>query len=188
MVVRIGDHNFTRRGPPTFSVIVDRIIIHPKFPIDGAPIGFDFALLKLNQVVIRSPVAGFACLPEPKLSLRAGHFCNFAGWGDIPNPPHQPLPEQPETLMEVRVPIAKTSDCEKAFPVVDKEAHVCTDNTYGGLCIGDSGGGLHCLVKKKWIFYGLASFTDDNCTGKFSVFVLNGPVLDWIKRTVITNA
>nr|VZI42122.1 unnamed protein product [Spirometra erinaceieuropaei] len=54
MVVRIGDHNRTRRGRPAFNLRVKHIIMHPQYEIEEIRKGFDFALLKLNHKVKRS--------------------------------------------------------------------------------------------------------------------------------------
>ncbi|BHF63050.1 hypothetical protein SprV_0200603900 [Sparganum proliferum] len=187
MVVRIGDHDRTRRGGPAYNVLVKHIIMHPKFEIGETTKGFDFALLKLRRRVKRSRVAEFACLAESRENIKDGDFCYFAGWGLIPNPPHRPNPNQPEVLMEVRGPVAKMSECRRRHPPADSRKHVCIDGKYGTGCTGDSGGGLHCLTGGKWVVSGVASFTGKNCSGEFSVFALTPPVLDWIKRNVVAH-
>ncbi|BHF62995.1 hypothetical protein SprV_0200598400 [Sparganum proliferum] len=166
MVVRIGDHNRTRRGRPAFNLRVKHIIMHPQYEIGDVRQGYDFALLKLNHEVRRSRVAEFACLAEYGMEIEVGEFCYFAGWGLIPNPPNPPNPNQPEVLMEVRGQIAKISECQKRHRLVKKRKHVCIDCKYGAGCTGDSGGGLHCLTEGgKWVVYGVASFGGKTALG-----------------------
>nr|VZI08033.1 unnamed protein product [Spirometra erinaceieuropaei] len=129
LVVRIGDHNHTRRGRPAYSVRVQHIIIHPKYPKDGPSKGYDLALLKLTRTVRRSNVAEFACLPEAGFEVPVGDFCYLAGWGLIP--PRKPGWKQPDVLMEIRTPIVSSSKCKKKHIYVDKSLHVCTDTACG---------------------------------------------------------
>nr|VZI08030.1 unnamed protein product [Spirometra erinaceieuropaei] len=185
LAVRIGDHDHTRGGPPTFNVRVKHIVVHPDYPRDARGNGCDLALLKLNRTVKRSKYAEFACLPKEGMQFDAGTFCNLAGWGLIP--PLQPNWKQPNVLMEIQTPIVKLSDCKKRHSLVKEMLHVCTDTAYGPTCLGDSGGGLHCFMKSKWTFYAVDSFGAPNCTGKYTVHALTGSALDWIKTTILTR-
>ncbi|BHF63000.1 hypothetical protein SprV_0200598900 [Sparganum proliferum] len=188
MVVRIGDHNRTRRGRPAFNIRVKHIIMHPQYELGDVRKGFDFALLKLNHEVKRSKVAEFACLAEAGLKIAVGNFCYFAGWGLIPNPPKPPNPKQPEVLMEVRGPIVKMSKCQERHPLANKKKHVCIDGKYGAACTGDSGGALNCLKEDgKWVVYGVTSYTGKNCSGEFTVFALTPPVREWITDNVVAH-
>ncbi|KAL7065151.1 hypothetical protein AAHC03_04399 [Spirometra sp. Aus1] len=167
------------------------------YPPDQALSGVDVALIKLTREVKRSPIAEYACLPESGFEFPAGTFCNIAGWGLIPNPPHGPNREQPKVLMEARMPIANLADCMKKHPAVSREVFFCTDSTYGvsialasyavkhATCTGDSGGGLHCLSPRgKWIFYGVHSYGAPNCSGMYSMHILTEPLIGWITDTI----
>ncbi|BHF63078.1 hypothetical protein SprV_0200606800 [Sparganum proliferum] len=188
MAVRVADHNFTRRNSSAFSIVVKHFIIHPKFPLGGPKTGYDIALLKLEHTVKRSSHVGFACLPNSTQIPPPGQICYTAGWGLIPDPPNEPRDEQPKVLMEVKMPIATMSDCKKQFLSVNKDSHVCTDTKFGTPCLGDSGGGMHCSPEdQKWILYGIASFCAPKCIGRYYVFQLTGPVLEWIKDNIVAK-
>ncbi|BHF63060.1 Chymotrypsin-like elastase member 2A [Sparganum proliferum] len=184
LAVRVGDHDHTQRNSRAFTLLVKHIVIHPNYPADRAFSGVDIALLKLTREVKRSSIAEYACLPESGFEFPAGTFCNLAGWGLIPNPPHEPNPEQPKVLMETRMPIANLSDCMKRYPAVSRQVNFCTDSSYGPTCTGDSGGGLHCLTTRgKWIFYGVYSYADRKCLERYSVHILTEPLIEWITDT-----
>ncbi|VDK77000.1 unnamed protein product [Dibothriocephalus latus] len=190
MAVRLADHKYKRRERPGFSVRVEGVIVHPHFSYLAAQSGFDVALLKLSRRVKRSPRIEYACLPEPGLTFSVGRFCNFAGWGQIPNPPHMPLPGIPDTLMELQIPIASLSECKKEFPFVNQHLDFCTAGSHGTPCNGDSGGGLHCFTQNgsKWVVYGVSSYGDNNCTGGYNVFALTTKKLDWIIQVMTVYA
>ncbi|BHF63083.1 hypothetical protein SprV_0200607300 [Sparganum proliferum] len=185
LVVRIGDHDHTRRGRPAYNVRVKHIVIHPKYPPDGPSKGYDLALLKLARTVKRSKYAEFACLPKEGVQFADGTFCNVAGWGLIP--PRQQNWKQPNVLMEIQTPIVKLSHCQNRHSNVKEKVHVCTDTSYGHTCTGDSGGGVHCFKDGNWTFYAVVSYGAANCTGKYSVHALTGSALDWIKKTIVTH-
>ncbi|VDN10175.1 unnamed protein product [Dibothriocephalus latus] len=188
MAVSVADHKYTLRERPAYNVRVQGIIMHPFH--GGAYSGFDIALLKLNREVKRSLRTEYACLPEPGLTLPAGEFCYFAGWGLIPNPPYAPLPVPPETLMELRIPTISADQCKTRNLFMNEHQDVCTQGAYGMACDGDSGGGLHCLTGDgpKWVVYGVAFHSNPLCYGGFNVFTLTAPKVDWMKRVMNANA
>ncbi|BHF66874.1 hypothetical protein SprV_0200989700 [Sparganum proliferum] len=187
MAVLIGAHNHTRKDGPAYNVRVKHAIIHPEFPVNGPKVGFDVALLKLDRDVKRSTHVAFPCLPDSGYQFPTGHRCHVVGWGLIADPPNKPLQQQPEVLMEKPAIVAKTSDCKKVFPPFRPNAHVCTEQTSGTSCLGDSGGGLHCLAKDgRWTVYGVASFAPPDCAGKYYVAASIDSALTWIKDTITT--
>ncbi|BHF77148.1 hypothetical protein SprV_0502025100 [Sparganum proliferum] len=186
MTVFIGAHDFTRQDGAAYRILVEHVIMHPNFPLDGPKTGFDIALLKLTRAVRPSAQAAFACLPDPGFKLPTGHVCYVAGWGLIANPPKKPSQQQPEVLMEKPARIAPVSGCKKVFSSFKARAHVCTKQAFGTSCVGDSGGGLHCPTRDgRWTVYGVASFASPDCAGKFYGCVKTDSVLSWIKETIV---
>ncbi|BHF63080.1 hypothetical protein SprV_0200607000 [Sparganum proliferum] len=187
LVVRVGDHNFTRRGRPAYNVPVKYVLIHPRFRLDAQIFGFDVALVKLVLSVRRSSSVDFTCLPEFGLNVEPGDSCFLAGWGLIANPPHEPLPDQPEALMELKAPVVEPSECKKKHATFENEFHFCTDLEFGPTCTGDSGSGLHYLAEDgTWVLYGVHSFST-GCKGPYSVHVRTDSVRFWIKDIVAVH-
>ncbi|VDN09467.1 unnamed protein product [Dibothriocephalus latus] len=189
LAVTVADHKHTTRQRPAYNVRVKGVIIHPSYPKHASIAGFDIALLQLNRRVKRSSVTEYACLPARGLNLTAGHICKSAGWGLIPNPPNEPHPDYPETLMEVGIQIASTPRCKSNIRGFNEHETLCTDEAQGALCDGDSGGGLHCLPpnESKWVVYGVYSTGTDKCTGGFDEYSLTATKVNWINAVMTAN-
>ncbi|VDN13145.1 unnamed protein product [Dibothriocephalus latus] len=158
MAVTVADHNYTQRQHPAYNMRVKGVIVHPSYTNASITSGHDIALLQMNRAVKRTSVTEYACFPERGLNLPAGYFCKLAGWGRIPHPPHELLPDYPETLME--------GGCD-------------SDSGKGPHCLTQDG--------SKWVLYGVPSLAAYICKIGFDVFALKTPKLSWINAVMTAH-
>ncbi|MDX3527832.1 MULTISPECIES: S1 family serine peptidase [Streptomyces] len=151
---------------------VRTITLHPRYNGD-----YDVAFLELDK-----PVYGIAPvnLPTPGTDalIRPGAKATVAGWGNTDNE----LPNHPDRLRAVDVPIVSHIECKASYPSYDKKVHVCAGVEGKDSCQGDSGGPLFRTLKgRKGVYQiGVVSY-GDGCAaqGAPGVYTYTGSAKLW---------
>ncbi|KHJ41406.1 trypsin [Trichuris suis] len=93
------------------------------------------------------------CLPRPNKGPPEGAQCFISGWGRTVSDG-----SLSSTLQVIDVKILKKNRCNLVGEAKTKS--LCAGNMKGGkdACQGDSGGPLVCIVKDRFVLYGITSF------------------------------
>ncbi len=205
--VLLGQDNLNETAPEALGELVrlEAIYTHPDYDPDSSDA--DYALLELNEKVMRPRVS----LPsaEDATLVGAGRTATIVGWGStIGYGPDDEDPEAdaPVQLQEASLPLVANTDCNDAYIALAEEAGgeplpagtelitdnmICAGRPEGGVdtCQGDSGGPL--LVERSGVSYqvGVTS-TGAGCAapGVPGIYArLPSPASGWLEATVREN-
>lgn len=184
-VIKAGDHKLFVKDDTEQKVVVDDIIVHPKFRYDSY--GYDIAVLILEERLEMNDYVKRIMIPAPwkeKLLLERNQ-CVFSGWGwtDYDSQTF------PWLLQDVEAPIMPRAACRKYLKAggVDlSEKQVCTFNPDNkGGCVHDSGAPLVCFDKNDDAYQvGSIEFGDDACSSGFAVFTRLSKYRTWIAGVI----
>ncbi|XP_062408565.1 chymotrypsin-like elastase family member 3B [Sardina pilchardus] len=186
--VVLGDHNQNQQEGPEQFIMVDKMIIHPKWNDDCVSCGNDIALLKLEKSATLNDKVQLACLPEADSVLAHNQPCYATGWGRL----YTGGP-RPDTLQQGLVPVVEYDVCRRSdwWGSSVKTTMVCVGGDAVSTCHGDSGGPLNCQGRDgKWIVEGVSSFVSGNgCNTpkKPSMFTRVASFIPWITETMANN-
>ncbi|CAO1420929.1 unnamed protein product [Diamesa serratosioi] len=116
--------------------------------------------------------------------------CVATGWGKSTR-----NGELTDKLLKIDVPIQNIKRCEEVYSgyvSLHTSQHLCAGNLNGkgGTCVGDSGGGMQCKLKKSgpWILVGITSF-GSGCAkeGYPDVFTNVAYYKSWIDNVIENN-
>ena len=97
-----------------------------------------------------------------------------------------------EVLRKADVTIKSITNCSRNWAIPMTAAQICAGNgaTEGGICLGDSGGGLVCNRDGKRYLIGIASWVAIDIKGRCAVASMPNiysricHVIPWIKETI----
>ncbi|KAM6178419.1 serine protease 56 [Rhynchocyon petersi] len=170
------------RGERAEEMLVNRILIHPKF--DPQTFHNDVALVQLWTPASPEGPARPVCLPRAPREPPAGTVCAIAGWGAL-------FEDGPEAgaVREARVPLLSADTCRSALgPGLRPSTMLCAGYLAGGVdsCQGDSGGPLTCSEggpRPREVLFGITSW-GDGCgePGKPGVYTRVAVFRDWLLK------
>lgn len=130
---------------------VTGIVPHPRY-VKGDE-NYDLALLELAK-----PVTGIAAVTLPTKGtdalLRPGAKATVIGWGNTDTE----LPNYPDRLLGVKVPLLAHAECKATYPGYDKAVNICAGVEGKDSCQGDSGGPLFRKVAGRTYQIGIVSY------------------------------
>jgi len=182
-LVRLGAHHRTEVSIGTEQdVQITEIIMHEDYNV---PLKYsnDIALLKLMASADLGVGIGVVCMPDMKYALpfdSKNKPCWITGWGRLSSGGIQP-----DTLMEVRVPLVSKQRCQSAYPGKINDNMLCAGLDEGGIdsCQGDSGGPLVCEFNGTWYLEGVVSW-GYGCAvpGKYGVYAHVRKLKSWVSQ------
>lgn len=198
-----GDHNLEvdegteQIHTVTRSRLRSDVVMERRWDLDS--IDFDYALIELakplNFTGQHSHLAPI-CLPTRKdTTLFDGMTCIATGWG-ITKDKGDPNKDVPEVLQKIEQYIPTHEQCQIAWlrgGIANGGARLTSRMICGaapggeghGVCNGDSGGPLQCLVKGRWVLAGSASFVRYCGSSTHpNVYARVTEGLDWIEKTM----
>ena len=140
---RVGEHDHRKDDGYEENIMVDKIVLHPKFVIGSAntPGDFDIALIRLSRPAVFHDRVHSLCLPDEHANLTAGQQCHVTGWGTTGE-----TENSSNILKEAAVNLLSTDACNATHGGIIDERYMCAGLPSGGVdgCYGDSGGPLAC--------------------------------------------
>ncbi|MGW8885656.1 S1 family peptidase [Streptomyces sp. NPDC055749] len=130
---------------------VQQIVVHPRYLKGNAAYDMAFVMLKkpvTGTAPVKMPTAGTDAL------LRPGAKATVIGWGNTDTE----LPNFPDRLRGVRVPLLAHAECTATYPEYDKGVNVCAGVEAKDSCQGDSGGPLFRKVSGRTYQIGIVSY------------------------------
>ncbi|XP_063076527.1 chymotrypsin-like elastase family member 3B [Engraulis encrasicolus] len=186
--VVLGDHDQNKQEGPEQYMMVQKMILHPKWNDNCVSCGFDIALLKLEKSAILNDKVQLACLPQADSVLAHDHPCYTTGWGRLSTGG-----PRPDKLQQGLVPVVEYDVCRQNdwWGSSVKPTMVCVGGDTVSMCHGDSGGPLNCQGRDgKWYVEGVSSFVSGkgcNTPMKPSVFTRVASYIPWISQTMASN-
>ncbi|XP_044186841.1 tryptase-2-like [Thunnus albacares] len=164
---------------PTRYLGVRSVIKHPQYrSFHGGSVN-NIALVELTKN-LTDKQGGRVNLSEANDNLHASSECWIAGWGNIKN--DVPLP-YPETLQELKIPIASDKDCKAAYPwLTSKE--LCAGDKAEDTCTGDEGGPLACRVGGEFKQVGIVSYKSCKPGNRPGLYTRVSEYLDFINSYI----
>jgi secreted trypsin-like serine protease len=154
---------------------VTDIVVHPRYARGQE--AYDIAFLMLDKPVtgtapVNLPTAGTDAL------IRPGTKATVIGWGNTDTE----VPDYPDRLRAVDVPIVSHIECKASYPGYDKKVNVCAGVEGKDSCQGDSGGPMfRKLPGRRGVFQtGIVSY-GDGCAaqGAPGVYTYTGSAKLW---------
>ncbi|CAH1778260.1 unnamed protein product [Owenia fusiformis] len=180
--VVVGAHNISLNE--STKVKIKSIVLHQDY---SSKYDNDIAIVKLERRVSYTNEIRPVCLPDA--TPKSKTVCVVTGWG-VTQEPDEP---SRETLRQVKLPILKTSDCNKRhrYNGAITKNMFCAGYFMGDhdTCTGDGGGPLVCKNRQTGQYHmvGLVSWGSglrcglmDNPTVYTNVFMYNA----WIEKTI----
>ncbi|MFF1710300.1 S1 family peptidase [Streptomyces sp. NPDC058268] len=131
------------------------VVVHPRY-LKGQE-AYDVAFIQLSK-----PVRGISPIALPTQGtdalIRPGQKATVAGWGNT----DAKLPNTPDRLREVKVPILSHAECGTSYAEYDSKVNFCAGVETKDSCQGDSGGPIFRNVpgRRAPIQIGVVSYGD----------------------------
>ncbi|MCX4665213.1 serine protease [Streptomyces sp. NBC_01381] len=129
------------------------VVVHPRY-LKGQE-AYDVAFIQLSK-----PVKGISPIALPTQGtdalIRPGQKATVAGWGNTDTE----LPNTPDRLREVKVPILSHAECKTSYGEYDSKVNFCAGVETKDSCQGDSGGPIfrHVPGRRAPIQVGVVSY------------------------------
>jgi len=184
--VRIGSINaidFYSGSPRGVEADVTREIPHPDY--DDSTTAYDFMLLELDTDIdtdIYTPINLNFNPNKP----RTGQPLTVIGFGTL-----ESGGDQPDTLMEVRVPAVSYETCSCQYDDIIDDIHLCAGIPEGGKdsCQGDSGGPIFRKLNGVTTQVGIVSFGQGCALPDSSgVYARLSGVSSWLKTQICNRS
>ncbi|XP_041376098.1 serine protease 30-like isoform X2 [Gigantopelta aegis] len=112
-------------------------------------------------------------------------MCLASEWGLVPTGQVN-IYKLPNNLQKVKVPIVDKAKCTRTYNSFIDQNKICAGWPHNGkgACKGDSGGPLACVIEKRWVMVGCASFGSGSCPvpDKPIVYSYLPNYYDWIDK------
>ncbi|XP_055534400.1 brachyurin-like [Wyeomyia smithii] len=161
------------------------MLVHPSY--DPVNVFNDIAILRLTKTLVLSDKIQPIRLPsrlEAKQEL-ASVDAVVSGWGALNGDEFAEISESLKLeLRFVSNPVISNESCEKVFPNMIRESHVCVSGSNGrNACQGDSGGPLTAHLNGETTLIGIVSFgSTEGCEkGLPAVYTRVSYYLNWIE-------
>ncbi|MWA12852.1 trypsin-like serine protease [Streptomyces sp. BA2] len=131
------------------------VVVHPRY-LKGQE-AYDVAFIQLSK-----PIRGISPIALPTQGtdalIRPGQNATVAGWGNTDTE----LPNTPDRLREVKVPILSHAECRTSYEEYDAKVNFCAGVETKDSCQGDSGGPIFRNVpgRRAPIQVGVVSYGD----------------------------
>uniref|UniRef100_A0A3Q1FX42 Proproteinase E-like n=1 Tax=Acanthochromis polyacanthus TaxID=80966 RepID=A0A3Q1FX42_9TELE len=184
--VVLAEHDMNKEEGPEQSIMVAKMIIHPKWNDNCVSCGNDIALLKLEKSAVINDKVQLACLPQYNAAVTHNQPCYVTGWGRL----YSGGP-QATTLQQALLPVVDHSVCSQSdwWGSSAKTTMVCAGGESKSACHGDSGGPLNCKGRDgRWYVEGVTSFVDGrgcNTPKRPTVFTRVASFIPWISETYV---
>lgn len=129
------------------------VVVHPRY-LKGQE-AYDVAFIQLSK-----PVRGISPIALPTQGtdalIRPGQKATVSGWGNTDTE----LPNTPDRLREVKVPILSHAECKTSYGEYDSKVNFCAGVETKDSCQGDSGGPIfrHVPGRRAPIQVGVVSY------------------------------
>lgn len=129
------------------------MVVHPRY-LKGQE-AYDVAFIQLSK-----PVRGISPIALPTQGtdalIRPGQKATVSGWGNTDTE----LPNTPDRLREVKVPILSHAECKTSYGEYDSKVNFCAGVETKDSCQGDSGGPIfrHVPGRRAPIQVGVVSY------------------------------
>ncbi|XP_073445490.1 mannan-binding lectin serine protease 1 isoform X4 [Dendrobates tinctorius] len=176
----LGKHRTFKTDDTEQMLQVKNFVLHPKY--NSSTFQNDVALVELSSKAYLHDYVLPVCLPE--VEVQPDNFVVVSGWGK------QFLKKQPETLLEIEIPVVEFDLCRAGYKRIGKvltEDMICAGFKEGGkdACSGDSGGPMVTFNQQtnNWYLAGVVSW-GVGCgeSDKYGVYSNVYRNVDWIKN------